>query len=85
MGLLEIMERFPHEQSCVSILERIQLSNNPCCPHRDGLKVAMKVEQRNVGRWNCHDCNSTFTVFHGTVYQGSKLYYHRTACKTKRH
>ena len=33
MNLIEVMERFPDQESCIEHLERIRWRSNPHCPH----------------------------------------------------
>ena len=75
MDLVEVMERFPNQQSCIEHIERIRWGDNPCCPHCDGTHVGRRNETRvgAIGRWNCHDCKVSFKVVHGTVFHGTKI------------
>ena len=42
-------------------------------PYGEDSIVAKKKERGKIGRWNCHDCNSSFRVTQGTLFQGTKV------------
>ena len=88
MNLYEIMERFPTHESCVNYLESIRFADGAYCPKCGSVHVAKKAETRNakvyesgltikekklVGRWNCHDCKSSFNVLSGTLFSGTQI------------
>ena len=33
MNLIEVMERFPDQESCIEHLERVRWRGTPACPH----------------------------------------------------
>ena len=37
------------------------------------MSVARKADSFRQGRWNCHDCKSSFNVLSGTIFQKTKL------------
>ncbi len=75
MNLIEIMERFPDQESCIDHLERIRWANKPVCPHCSSQSIKRKKEETvgRVGRWHCHDCNASFKVTSGTMFHGTKI------------
>ena len=73
MCLLDIMERFPNEQSCFEFLEGIRYKDGAYCPYFASTHVAKKKEKKKIGRWNCHDCYSSFRVTQGTLFQGTRI------------
>ncbi len=73
MNVLVIAQRFPTQESCIEHLERIKWNGKPYCPYCQNDKVARKTEKNHVGRWNCHNCLSTFKVTAGTIFQGTKI------------
>ena len=52
MNLVEIMERFPTQESCFEFLEGIRFKEGKYCPHCGSVNVAKKKEKKRVGRWN---------------------------------
>lgn len=75
MNLIEVMERFPDQESCIEHLERVRWRSTPCCLLCGSLSVRRKKEdgEGRVGRWNCKDCKASFKVTHGTVFHGTKI------------
>ncbi len=74
MNLFEIIRRFPDQQSCIDHLEDIRFKNGTYCPLCGSTEnVKRKKESDLVGRWNCHDCKSSFNVLSGTVMQGTHV------------
>lgn len=87
-SIYETMEKFPTHESCIEHLESVRFKDGAYCPHCGSVKVARKSEKRNpkeyesgltikekqlIGRWNCHDCKSSFNVLSGTIFQGTKI------------
>ena len=73
MNLLHIFARFPDQEACIEHLENIRFKDNPYCPHCGGLKVARKADSDRIGRWNCHDCKSSFNVLSGTIFEKTRV------------
>ena len=75
MNLIEVMERYPDQESCINHLERIRWRGTPVCPHCRCVKVVRKKEDGvgRVGRWHCSACKASFKVTHGTVFHGTKI------------
>ena len=77
MDLYMIMERFPDHESCINYLEDTRWGKHPKCPYCQSKKVARKHEGDKIGRWNCHNCKSSFNVLAGTLFQGTKIPLHK--------
>ena len=73
MNLIEIFERFPHQEACIEFLEGIRYKEGAYCPLCGSVGVAKKREKTHKGRWNCHDCKSSFKVVRGTMFHGTKI------------
>ena len=73
MNLLSIFSRFPDQEACIEHLEQVRWGDKPACPHCGSLHVARKADGRRVGRWNCHDCHSSFNVLSGTIFERTQL------------
>lgn len=73
MNLLSVMQRFPDQEACIAHLERVRYGDKPYCPLCGGLRVARKRDGDRVGRWNCHECKSSFNVLSGTVMERTKI------------
>ncbi|MDE0553645.1 MAG: IS1595 family transposase [Candidatus Poribacteria bacterium] len=76
MNLIDVMERFPDQQTCIAFLEHVRWNGNPKCPHCESRKLTRReheTETGRIGRWNCQDCKATFRVLHGTLFHGRKI------------
>ncbi len=88
MTIYDTMEKYPTHESCIEFLEAVRFKDGAYCPHCGSVKVAKKSEKRNdkeyesgliirekqlIGRWNCHDCKSSFNVLSGTIFQGTQI------------
>lgn len=73
MNLIDIFKRFPDQESCIAHLEEQRWGDTPVCPLCGSIKVARKRENQLVGRWNCHDCHSSFNVLSKTIFQKTKV------------
>jgi len=75
MNLIEVMERFPDQESCIDHLERIRWAGKPVCPHCSRKRIKRKKEDGvgRVGRWHCKSCNASFKVTHGTLFHGTQI------------
>ena len=72
MNLIEIFRRFPDQQACIDHLESIRFADGAYCPMCGSTEnVKRKKENNLIGRWNCHDCKSSFNVLAGTVMAGT--------------
>lgn len=71
--MFRILERFPDEQSCFTFLEQLRWGDDPACPLCGSVDVASKRDGDRVGRWNCHDCRSSFNVLSGTIFEKTRI------------
>ena len=64
MDLVKVIEMFPTQEDCMAYLERIRWQGSPECPHCESTQVKRRNESDTgrIGRYNCHDCKSTFKV-----------------------
>ena len=75
MDLIKIMEMFPDQAACIAYLEQLRWQGSPECPHCESTHVNKRNETTigRIGRWNCHDCHSTFKVTSGTLFTKTKI------------
>ena len=74
MNLFEVIRRFPDQQACIEHLESIRFANGAYCPLCGSTEKTRRSNLRSrVGRWNCHDCKSSFNVLSGTIMQGTHI------------
>ena len=73
MNLLAIFSRYPDQEACIEHIEQVRWGDDPCCTHCGSVDVARKADGKRLGRWNCHDCKSSFNALSGTVFQKTKV------------
>ena len=76
MNLIDVMERFPDQEGCITFLESVRWKGKPKCPHCQSQKLTRReheTETGRIGRWNCQDCKATFRVLHSTLFHGTKI------------
>ena len=71
MSVIQVMEKFPDQASCIRFLEVLRWRDGYCCPHCGGTYVRRKTKGNRY--WNCHDCKPTFNVTSGTMFHGTKI------------
>lgn len=69
-SLIQLLDYFKDEQTCIEYYERLRWGNEPACPHC-GCTNPYKT---NRG-WKCRDkeCHKKFTVKVGTIFENSKI------------
>lgn len=73
MNIMQVSRSFPDQAACIGHLETVRWRGTPTCPHCESSDVARKKDNKRIGRWNCHDCKSSFNVLSGTVFQNTKI------------
>lgn len=73
MNLLTIFSQFPDQEACIEHLERVRWGDCPACPYCGSVHVARKEDKGRVGRWNCHDCHSSFNVLADTIFEKTRI------------
>lgn len=56
----------------IAYLENIRFQEQEYCPHCGHFNVARKRENETIGRWNCYNCGSSFSVLSGTMFAGTR-------------
>jgi hypothetical protein len=69
-SLLQMMEAFPDEQSCIDHLRAIRWKNGAYCPHCGGTTI-YHFSDRCTHK--CGDCRQRFSIKVGTIFQETKL------------
>lgn len=69
-SLIQLLDYFKDEETCVEYYERIRWGNEPACPHCG----CVNPYKTNRG-WKCRDkeCHKKFTVKVGTIFENSKI------------
>ena len=73
MTVMEVLDTYPDQESCIRCLEEKRWGDTPECPYCYSQSVARKKENDLVGRWNCHDCKSSFNVLSKTIFHQTRI------------
>ena len=73
MDLIEVFEKFPTQDACLTHLENVRWGDEPECPFCRSDRVARKADGQRVGRWNCHACHNSFNVLSGTIFEKTRV------------
>lgn len=71
MTLPELTERFPTDEKCRELLERLRWPNGPECPRCKTQKV-VRLSTNTKLLW-CSECQYQFSVMAGTIFNDSHL------------
>ena len=69
-SLLQMMDAFPNEQTCIDHLTAIRWKNGACCPHCGSTKVYHFSDRKTH---KCGDCRMRFSIKVGTIFEDTKL------------
>ncbi len=69
-SLMELMDAFPDEQSCIDHLRSIRWKSGAFCPYCGSTKVYNFSDKRTH---KCGDCRQRFSVKVGTIFEDTKL------------
>ena len=69
-SLIQLLDYFKDEETCISYYEQKRWGNEPCCPHCGSFKP-----YKTKRGWRCRDkeCRKDFTVKVGTIFQSSNI------------
>ena len=62
MNILEIINKFPTQESCVKHIENIRFGDEPYCLYCGSFKVSRHKEKNRQNRWQCSSCKKSFSV-----------------------
>jgi len=69
-SLMQMMEAFPDEQTCIDHLRAIRWQHGPYCPLCGSTKVYHFSDKRTH---KCGDCRQRFSIKVGTIFEDTKL------------
>lgn len=69
MTFLELLKRFPDEQSCIDYYLKIRYPDGVHCNHCGSPRVYMRKTQNKA--FDCYDCKNTFSPFKDTIFEHS--------------
>ena len=68
MNIIQVFERFPTQQDCISYLEAARWGDKPHCPYCGSVNTAALQH-----RHRCYDCKTSFSVTVGTIFHRTHL------------
>ena len=69
-NLVELMQKFPDEETCVAHLKSIRWKDGEFCPHCGHEKI---YEFKDGKTFKCADCRKRFSIRVGTIFEESPL------------
>lgn len=74
MNILEVINQFPTQQSCLDYLAKKRWNNEPVCPYCGSFKIYKHKNKRNKNtEFQCGDCTKSFTATVGTIFHNSHI------------
>lgn len=70
MNLIETINKFPDQGTCVKYLERLRWQEEPTCPYCGGKRSSKRAA---TYRHQCHECNKSYSVLVGTIFEDTNL------------
>ena len=72
IGIVELLDMFPDEETAVKWFESIHWKDGRYCPHC-GSHSTRKNEDKNAQPYRCNDCHKYFSCKIGTVMENSRI------------
>ncbi len=69
-SILDMMKKFPSNDSCRVYLEKVRWNNKPCCPR---CKHSQNIYIIAPFSYKCSSCLKKFNVLLGTIFENTKL------------
>lgn len=74
MNIIEIMNRWPTQETAITHLEKVRWNGQPVCPYCNSDKVCVHASKdKFLPRWQCETCHRAFSVTVGTIFHHSHL------------
>lgn len=71
MNLTQIIKKFSTQNKCLDYLEKLRWGKTVTCPYCNSDNT--KFLKSDKHKFNCNSCKSQFTVFVGTIFEGTHL------------
>lgn len=70
MNIIEVITKFPDQETCINYLEGLRWSNKPQCPY---CRSEQSTKRVGTQRHQCNSCNRSYSVLIGTIFESTKL------------
>lgn len=71
MNLVQIQKKFNTQDKCLKYLEKLRWGKTVTCSYCDSERTIKAKNEK--GRHYCYNCKRSFTVFVGTIFEGTRL------------
>jgi transposase-like protein len=74
MNVMEIMRRWPDQETAIAHLERVRWNGRPICPYCGSDKASPHASKdKKMPRWQCQNCHNAFSATVGTIFHHTHL------------
>jgi len=74
MNIVEIMNRWPNQETAITHLEKVRWGGHPVCPYCGSDKICVHASKdKYLPRWQCESCHRAFSVTVGTIFHHTHL------------
>src|SRR5688572_28867573 len=74
MNIMDVIHRWPDQETALAHLERVRWHGQPNCPYCHSFKVCPHASKdKKLPRWQCQDCYRAFSVTVGTIFHHTHL------------
>lgn len=74
MNIIEIMKRWPDQETAIAHLEKVRWGGRPLCPYCDSDKVCVHASKdKALPRLQCESCHRAFSATVGTIFHHTHL------------
>jgi transposase-like protein/IS1 family transposase len=74
MNVIEIMKRWPDQETAIHHLEQVRWGGKPVCPYCGSEKICVHASKDKTSpRWQCESCHRAFSVTVGTIFHHTHL------------
>lgn len=71
MNIKEVQKKYGTQAKCLSYLEKLRWGKTVTCSYCDSKRIIKSKSEQ--GRYKCYNCNKSFSVMVGTIFQDTKL------------
>lgn len=71
MNLIQIQKKYNTQSKCLNYLEKLRWGKTVTCAYCESKRIIKAKSEQ--GRYKCYNCNKSFTVFVGTIFQDTRL------------
>lgn len=74
MNIIEIMKRWPDQETAITHLEKVRWNGHVVCPYCNSDKTCVHASKdKSLPRWQCQSCHRAFSATVGTIFHHTHL------------